>query len=247
MAVAFANLGVSATPDFASGTDAASYATGSWTPPTNDLIILYVFNRATTGAPNTPTVSGNGLTWTQIKTVVDSGNLRRMTLFGANASGSSAGATTIDFAGQTQTMCYAFFFQATSVDLSGGVAAAFVQSPTGTGSATSGSITLAAAGSADNRPISGWFHSAQQGSTERTNWTEADDLSAGAPVGGMETQYRSDAFEITASASWVTSAVWVGIAAEIKAAAPVADDLSTKILFIPEMSNVPGMISVSGG
>jgi hypothetical protein len=213
----FANLGTSAAPDINSDTDASSYANASWTPPTSGLIVVFVYHRATTAT--TPTISGNSLTWTQIASHRDAGGNWRITLFGANASGSSTGATTVDFGGQTQLFCRASFFQVTDADLTGGVAAAFVQTVTGEGSAaTSLSLTLSAAGHADNRPISGFAHSQNQGKTPRTNWTELDDVTGSFPNASVETQYRSDAFETTASATWTTSATAVGIAAEIKGA-----------------------------
>lgn len=220
MAIAFSNLGNSANPDFQSATDLASYASSSWTPPTSDLILLFVAAGRTAGA-DTPTVSGNGLTWVQIGTTqpMPSGSSGyAVSLFAANASGSSAGVTTVSFGGNTQLGCQASFFAATGVDLSGGVAAAFVQSVAANGTGTAGSITLAAAGHADNRPISAFYHLATQAKTPRTNWTEADDLSTSSPARGIETQYRSDAFETTASATWASSVAWVGIAAELKAA-----------------------------
>src|SRR5207244_9724144 len=36
------------------------------------------------------------------------------------------------------------------------------------------------------------------------------------PGTGVESQWRSEAFETTASASWLTSSAWLGIAAELK-------------------------------
>mgnify|MGYP001582549698 CR=1 FL=1 len=220
MAIAFANLGASANPDINNSTDASSYVNTSWTPPTSGLILVGVGTRVVAG-PNIPTISGNGITWVQIATILftaSTTNDERITLFGADASGSSAGATSVAFAGQTQLSCTVSFLQATGVDLSGGVAAAFVQKPTGSDiAATSGSIALAAAADAANRPIALWFHFANEVTTPRTNWTEADDLRGSGPLRGVETQYRSDAFETTASASWVTSSRWGVIAAELKA------------------------------
>jgi hypothetical protein len=115
--------------------------------------------------------------------------------------------------------------------LSGGVANAFVQTPNNSGSsATSGSVTLAAAGNAANRPIAAFLHDADEVTVERTNWTECDDMHGSGPDRAFHTQYRSDAFETTASASWSTSGDWAGLAAELKAsvagggALPMAQD-----------------------
>ena len=222
MAIGFANLGVSANPDINSSTDASSYVNTSWTPPTAGLIICFVVSR--TGAcGNVPTVSGNSLTWVQIATIcVGATAARRITLFGADAAGATTGATTIDFAAETQQSCTASFFQATAIDLSGGVAAAFVQTATNSGTATSGSVTLAAAGHADNRPIAMFTHRANQATVPDAAWTEVDDLAGSAPIRGSETQWDADGFQ-NASASWVTSSDWVGMAAELKATVAATD------------------------
>ena len=217
MAIAFSNLGISANPDINSTTDANSYANSSWTPPTAGLIIVFVTSKLNAG-PEAPTISGNDLTWTQIATVRDPTDDFRITLFGANASGSAAGVTTVDFGGVTQGGCNASFFLATGVDLSVSVAAAFVQAPTSNGTGTSASVTLAAAGSADNRPIAGTVVEVNAALAERANWTEADGFNnTTANMGSMNTQWRDDAFETTASATWDGSSVpWGMIAAELK-------------------------------
>jgi len=217
MTIAFANLGASANPDIASTANATSYDNTSWTPPTSGLIVVFVSNRGNTDPENVaPTISGNGLTWTQIKTAVR-GTSYRITLFGANASGSSAGVTTISFGSNTQQFCMASFFHATGVDLAGGVAAAFVQSPTSTGFGSASSVTLASAGHADNRPVFGCSQSTNIAQSPRTNWTEADDRTVTSPTDGLETQWRSDAFETTASSTWTQDEDWTAIAAELKA------------------------------
>lgn len=214
MAIAFANLGASANPDINSNADASSYLSASWTPPTSGLILVFVYNTKST-LPEAPSISGNGLTWVLIKTNEITSS--RLTLLAADAAGSSAGQTTVDFGGLAQNGCFASFFQATGVDLSGGVAAAFVQSLINGGTGTSGSITLAAAGDSANRPISGWGHRENEVATPQTSWTELDDFGHTLPVSSLETQYRSDAFDTAAAASWAGSVQWRGIAAELKA------------------------------
>ena len=209
----FTNLGASANPDLNTSLNQTSYANTSWTPPTTGIIVVFVVNTKGTAA-ETPTMSGNSLTWTQIVTT-EPATGRRMTLFAATLSGATAGATTIDFGAGTQTSCKASFFQVENVDTSGGIAAAFVQSPTSSGTGTTGSVTLAAAGHADNRPIAGFAHEADEVTTKDAAWTEIDDMSHAGPSSALETQWDTDGF-VNASASWVTSSAWIGIAAEIK-------------------------------
>ena len=220
MALAFANLGVSANPDINTGTDGTSAATASWVPPASGLICAFVWTRSTNG--HIQAMSGNGITWHQIATV-QSATVHRLTLFAANASGSTTGATTISIVGGDTAIGFRVsFLHVTGVDLTGGVAAAFVQAPTNqAANVATLSVNLAAAGNAANRAIAGFAHAANEATTPRTNWTELDDLATGAPNNALETQYRGDAFETTASASWASSVQALGIAAEIKAALTV--------------------------
>jgi len=224
MAIAFANLGASSglgsnnanNPDINEATGDTSFANTSWTPPGSGLIIVFVVGRRVANV-DTPTISGNSLSWVQIGTTLDLNGDDGLSLFGADASGSATGVTTVDFDGNTQAHCIVSFYQATGVDLSGGVASAFVQNVTDTGTATSGSITLAAAGASANRPISGFLHVTDEVASPRTNWTEADDMHGSGAARDLITQYRDDAFETTASATWSTSSDWGGIAAELLA------------------------------
>lgn len=219
MAITFTNLGASTNPDINSATDASSYANTSWAPPTSGLIILFVFNGVAAGTADViNSVTGNSLTWNVITTATFA--QRRLSLVAADAAGATTGVTTIDFNAVTQTACCASFFQATGVDLSGGVSGVFVQTPVvnSGGAATSGSVTLSTASAADNRPISAFAHNSNEAKTERANWTEMDDLAGLTFTRNLETQVRSDVFETTASATWTTSGVWCAIAAELKAA-----------------------------
>lgn len=237
MTITFANLGVNATPDTAISTDLASYATASWSPPTTGIILISIINRNAAGNNTVVSVTGNSLTWTQIATVTFSAGQDRISIFAAPAAGATTGATTIDYGANTQLMCRVSFAHVTGLDLSGAIAAAFVQAPTGTGvAATSSSITLSAAGHADNRPYAVFVHLVNEPTVPRTNWTELDDLGGASPVATIQTQFRSDAFETTASASWATSTAWAGIAIEIKADLGVAaDDFQAQSIQIGEL------------
>jgi hypothetical protein len=224
MAIAFSNLGASANPDIANAADLASYPNTSWAPPASGLVVACVYNRRTAAAADLPTISGNSLTWTQVATFQPSGDggSSRMTIFGADASGSTTEATTVDFGGSTQLGCYTSFFGATGVDLSGGVVPAFIQTPTGQGGSGTATVTLSAAADANNRPFAFVWHFANEPHTPRASWTEADDMAGAGPNIGVMTQYREDAFETTATATWTTTSVsWGIIAVELKAALDV--------------------------
>ena len=237
MTIEFSNLGASATPDFANTTDATSFATSSWVPPTEGLILLFIFSRMTTSGgvtPSVPAVTGNGLTWTEIETITffNSGGVPygRLTLLAAAARNAAPGVTTINFGSDTQTMCAVSFFGATGVDLEGGVAGAFVQTITDSWfSNNAPTSTLAAAGNPKNRAIAGWAHAANEVIDPRAGWTEMDDLRLSSPNSSLETQVRGDAFETTVGCTFVSaSADVVVVAAELKALVTVYVDVTAR-------------------
>lgn len=233
MAITFTNLGASqgtaVAPDVNTSTNAASYATSSWTPPTTGIIILFVINSRDTDLSVEPTVSGNSLTWLKIATVaIDSGvDTYRITLFAADAAGATTGATTVSFGAETQSGCILEFLQAEGVNIGEGIAAAFIQSPTNSGTAaTSGSVTLAGASNSNNRPVVCFFHAANEGTGRNPAWDEADDLRHATPAMAGETQSRSDVFDTAATATWTTSSDWLGIAAELRASLTYEESVS---------------------
>lgn len=216
MAIGFANLGVSANPDISTGVDASSFSNSSWTPPTTGVILLAISWRTLNGEREAPQVSGNNLTWHHVASHNDTlgGSLECISFFAAFASGATTGATTFDFRGRVAAFIIAEFCQVTGAYESGGIHDAFVQIIKASGSATSGSITLPSAADSNNRPFAVFYHNQNEATTPRTNWTELDDI--GDAQGGLETQYRVDTFETTASASWSTSDRWMGFAIEIR-------------------------------
>lgn len=77
-----------------------SYTIASTTPTANALILLWVDNRNASGAPDTPTITGNNLTWVQATTTTHhaaTAGDRRFTLFRAMGSSPTAGTTTISY------------------------------------------------------------------------------------------------------------------------------------------------------
>lgn len=228
-AVTFTNLGATANPDIDDNTDASSYSNASWTPPTSGMIVAIVVNVRTLSPPNVPTISGNSLTWVQVANQSFDNN-SQFTIFAANASGSTTGVTTIDFAGQVQRQCGVSFFQVNNSDVAGGVAQTFVQNVFNSGvGATEATVTLSAAGNSNNRPIFATWRSGTANTTPRANWTELDDLGGGGDsFVGPETQFRSDAFETTGSATWAVAETWRAYGAEIKAAVDFAGARSLK-------------------
>lgn len=202
--------------------DANSYTTASsFTPGANRLVLAFVENSKGSTA-NTPTVTGNSLTWVQVATVAFStGSRRRLTLFRAMGASPTNGALTADFAGVNQTSIAISVFELDGVDTSGtNGSGAVVQNATNTGEAVSSvTATLAAFGSASNGAVAGVGATANVGITHDTGWSEIHDItSVTLPATALETQWIATN-DTTASGTMVSGTASMGIIAiEIKAA-----------------------------
>lgn len=219
MAIATTNLVTDSTD-----TDATSYTTASFLPTASSLLIAAYDVQRTTSNPTTPTVSGGSLTWELIAEDLwaDAATDRKFFIYAAQASGSpSSMAVTFDHGATTMIGAEWSVFQVTGSDVANGVVQCFVQVPilASNTAATSATITLNDPASADNRPFMMAVHAANETTAERANWTPIGTTSHGAPNNALGTQWRSDVFETTASASWSTSAVKGAVAWEIKAGA----------------------------
>jgi hypothetical protein len=203
------------------GTDDDAFSTPSYTPTADRLLIAYVEN-SKSSTPDTPTFSGNGLTWDQLVTYLSdvTGTQHRLTIFVAKSGSSpSTGAATADFATLLQSGCTIIVDEFNGADLTGTALAAIVQHKTGpsSGSATSVTITLDNAIGAGNATYGGIHHQQNEGNNPGTGYTELKDGVRLSPTSASMTEYRADGQQAV-DASWTTSGLHGGIALEIKAA-----------------------------
>lgn len=119
-----------------------TFTTASITPKKNRLYIIAVSSAIGSGGNiNTPTASGNGITWTAIDTIKANGNNWQVTLFKGMSASPSAGAITISFGGQSQDQGGGWSveeFENVTPDISKAV----VQSITGKATGTNTGLTL---------------------------------------------------------------------------------------------------------
>lgn len=219
-------IAITALSSIASGVDADSYATAAFTPGASRLLVA-CYDAVKNGAPPTPTVTGHdsGTAWALITSIEwDNVAAARYKLFlFACRTGSSPSSATVTFdhgASAAMTGAAGSIYEVTGADEVNGLTQTFVQtvvSAANLAAATSLSLTLAAAGHADNRPFSCFVHESAQVKTPRASWTEIHDVSHSSPLHALETQWRSDAHETTASASWASSVLHGGMAFEVKA------------------------------
>lgn len=226
MALAFSNL-----TSGASTVDASSFTTASITPPSDTLILLTVSSRLASGAPNTPTVSGCGLTWVEITNVVNTGGNRRLTCFRARGSSPTSGTLTIDFGGQSQTEASWISDYVTDSDSSGtNGSGAIVQSATGSAaSGTTSTVTLAAFGSSSNAAYGVHVNTNPSAITPGSGFTELAENSTSESGTDMQSEYKLN--DTTVDATWTGSGSWYSLAVEIKQATTVADTTSFFQLF----------------
>jgi hypothetical protein len=213
------------------GTNASSYATASISPAANSLVLLFTFDTITSGIPPDLVPSGLSLTWEQLGSrYIDTTatELRRTGAWIAQCGLSpGSGAITLtgsDRGGGTTATAAAW----SVIEVTGHHVASPVRQvilPDATSNATNNmSVFLADPIDANSRPFAWLNILTANPMTPRTNWTELSDDGGGSPSARIQAQWRSDAFETTASASGYTSSAHdIGVVLEIaEATAPAA-------------------------
>lgn len=175
-------------------------------------------------APNI-TVTGTGLTWTAITSVLYAGSQRRRIGVVYALVGSDGWTGTLNLTPQTATDGLIWIVnQATGADAGAVVVPGSVVTATSADAATL-PLTLGAALRADSRPYSMYAAPSAQVIAPNTSWTEiAEESISDVSIAdhGMETQWRSGQFDTSANATWADPHACAGIAFEI-AAGTMAD------------------------
>lgn len=196
-------------------TDPYIFSSNQFTPAAGELLILDVFNAVTSGTPGTPVPTDTGLhIWTQQSTLAS--GVRRRTRFSAPDNGSTAASTlTVTFT-DTELGCVFEIAAVTGVDTAQGTSG-FIQNITGSGTAVTATVTLAAFGSSNNACFFG-ATGLQNISPTGNNLTNA----TGFPVedkGATPSQSSNIGWQSSSntapSFTWAASAAYVAIGSEI--------------------------------
>lgn len=209
----------------ASTSGATSYATGSVTPMTNALVLVTVIN-SKASAPDTPTVSGNSLTYVQIDTVTFNtiaSATERITLFRALGAVPTAGAVTADFAGATQTGCIISVVEFQDADTSGSNGSgAIVQHVTNSADTTTNpTITYTTPTLPGTNALFFAYGDSVNSSSDSTppsGFTEIEELAYATPSTGGAFMYRLLAPATTAVTATASSRSWGCVGVEVKPA-----------------------------
>ncbi len=207
-----------------SSVDASSYSFPSITASNNLLYIVFL-NTAigTAPAPTAMSVSGAGLTFTEIGVpgglLYSAAGVRRIQAWRAlTSTGAAAGAIAITVNGTAIGMD-AVLLEFSGMDASGtNGSGAIVQNASNQANGTSLTVSLATFGNAANRPVAFFSHRIQEATVEEVGYTELDDGSHSGPVTGAQCEWNAAAAEATPSASWLTAADAGGFALEVRAA-----------------------------
>lgn len=205
------------------GTDATSYTTASITPGANNLILVDVF----THNADTPTLSGNGLTYVLVDSRVD---VFSVFVFRAMGAAPSTGAITIDFGAATQNRCGWIVSQLDTVDTEGANGSgAVVQSASNAASVVSSlTVTLADFANTNNATYGAFVAtSAAVGIAPGTGFTQIADQQLEATFSThMFAEWRNDNdTSVDASTEDVSNTSWRGVALEIAIFVPVSGGL----------------------
>lgn len=216
-------ISVTALTSGSSTTNASPVATASISPAADSLLLVIV---QTTGTAQAPSVSGLGLSWTQraITGLPTAGTTTRKLVAITAQCGAAPGSGTLSIAngGSSPTGQAWTVLQITGHDTTTPVPQSATNAGTSisTISATLGSAEVSTNsrcvfGCAQNNPTANTI-------TPRTNWTELSEVHYGTPASGLETQWRSDAFEATGSATFDSTYDGGALILEIAAAGAAA-------------------------
>lgn len=196
-----------------------SYDTGSISPSGDITILCAVLQSVGDGAtvPNTPTLSGCGLSWTEVASVLydNSGTWRgRVTLFRASGASPTPGALTIDCGGQTQGACVWSIheFPGTDTTTDDGV----VQFDTATDTANSLTVTLGAFDVSTNATYGAFGHTRPNVSVPGSGFTTLYDRGA-QDFNRLHTIFKNSADTSVDSSHGGSALEYGGIAVELAA------------------------------
>lgn len=206
----------------ASTTNTTTYTTASISPASGQVIVAW-FGASGIATDIANTCSGLGGTWVTQGHLYPAAGLtnRQLTLFTCtNYSGS--GTLTFGNTDSCTNGVWSVFLVSGANTTTPIVAGSFVTNTSGASNVSTLSVTLNSPADSNNRPIA--FYCGDNNTTNfispRTNWTEIHDFGTINPSLAADTQWRSDAFETTASGTWTDGVTYFTaiMAAEVAAA-----------------------------
>lgn len=171
-----------------------SYATGAYQPAVNSLVVAVVVN-SKAAAADSPTFSGNGLTWVAMTNQTFFGNTIKITMFRAMGAAPTSTAGTADFAGATQTGCHIRVIQFANADTSGANGSGAIVQTVATNAATTANayLSMASLTGTQNAVLMALAHNQVSGTlagSPEAGWTSPWSVSYATPFCGLFGEYR---------------------------------------------------------
>ena len=186
-----------------SGSISATYTTASYTP-TQGSALFAAFSCARGAAAQTPTLSGNDATWTEVGRITFGATLYRTTLFRATGPAWSAGTLTATFANTHLNCCWSVFEVPTIDEV--------IAFATDSGSSTTPAVTLGAFSSADHITVGIFGLATSSSFTVGSGFTELSDTAVSSLTLAVEYVETSDT---SVDGTWANDTAWGGFACQI--------------------------------
>lgn len=191
-----------------STTNATSYVTASVSPTSNKPVYLGIYSAQTTGQAVAPTVTGAGLTWTEVDT--SQFGTSRLTVFEAYGA-VTPGALTIDFGGIGQSGVTYVIVQATGADADATVQEVDTQSGVASTTLTN---TLAALENANNHHLAFVGINAAAAVTADADFTPLSADTEISPAMAIDASYAAN--QTACSPTWASTTVALMVSLEVK-------------------------------
>jgi len=194
--------------DGGSNADQSSYTTASFAPPPGSLLVVFIDLSITGSEPAVNTVTGSGLTYELVNSVfykTSGNNLKLFAYRAQTATPLDPGAVTIDLNAVVHTGARWQVIACSKVEQGANGANAIAQSAVAFNTvAIGGALDVVLPGAqfdAYSRCLAGFGNnsSAANSVIPRAGWHELDEGNQGTPSQTLETQWRLDFFEGTAS------------------------------------------------
>lgn len=193
----------------------STYTTGSFTPSSNVPVFAWVVNTHGTSAAAPTSVTGNGLTWSQIATRANAAGTLRGSLYWALGASPSAGGLSAAFSGN-QTGAAIHVFELAGADTSGTIVQSASNVAAAAGSVT---VTLSAFGNVNNAAVACFAGLRQTGINPDTGFSEIYDNGYATPATEAESGWKSGE-DTSIVGTWSAgTADILGVACEVKLAA----------------------------
>jgi len=184
-----------------SSTDATNYTSTTYQPTASRLLLAFIATRG--GTANPLTITGNGVTWTNIAAINGITDGRLMVYAALSGAAPTNTGLYVEYNGVTQTAQLMSIMEVSGAWMFGGAAGAVAAATTGVNAAaTSGYLPVANPANPANALVTAFAHVAAEAATQNAALTEVHDVNAATPATALETCYTTALSTVNTTAAW---------------------------------------------